>query len=153
MRKIPLTRNQIALVDEEDFEFISKYKWHINTSGYAYNSGKKQLMHCLILGNPSEEIDHINRNKLDNRKCNLRLVTHQQNMFNRSKQKNNKSGFKGVIFDKYRGKWMARCGLNGKTYHLGRFEWKKDALEAYNKFVIEHMGEYAYLNVLKETTT
>lgn len=147
MKQIPLTQNKFAIVDDEDFDFLSKYKWYFTNSGYACHSAKKELMHCLIMGNPIEDIDHINRNRLDNRKSNLRLATRSQNLFNRPKQKNNKSGFKGVTFDKYRLKWIAQCCLNGKLHHLGRFEWKKDAAEAYNKFVSEQVGEYAHINI------
>lgn len=128
MKKIKLTQNKYAIIDEEDFDKVSKYRWHFG-NGYARrkSSFEPELtrMHHLIL--PLEKgfmIDHINGNGLDNRKSNLRLVTKSQNMMNRGKQSNNKSGYMGVSLHR-NNKWRAYIKLNMKQIHLGLFLEKK----------------------------
>lgn len=144
MKKIKLTRGQIAIIDNEDFEKVSKFKWNYATVGYATN--KKFYLHHLIIGKPKKGfvVDHINQNKLDNRKCNLRFVTHSQNHANQIKQKNNTSGFRGVSWNK--GKWEVRIKYFGKTLHFGMFNNKIDAAKRYNIKAHELFGEFALLN-------
>ena len=104
-------------------------------------------MHHVILPlKDGLQVDHINGNRLDNRKENLRLVTKSQNMMNRGVQKNSTSGYKGV--NEHQGKWRAYILENGKQKHLGVFEDKKEAARAYNKMAKLLHGEYAVLNKL-----
>lgn len=92
------------------------------------------LLHRFILNAPkNKQIDHINGNGLDNRKSNLRLCTPQENARNRTKQKNNKSGLKGVSFDKTRNKWVARIKIQNRYKFLGRFESKELAYSKYTE--------------------
>lgn len=91
---------------------------------------------------PNEQIDHINGIADDNRLCNLREATQYENMKNRNKLSNNKSGFKGVSFHKQVNKWRARAGLNGKLYNLGVFSTPEEASEAYKAFALKHHGEF-----------
>lgn len=92
------------------------------------------------------QVDHINNNSLDNRKCNLRACTQTENARNRDKQKNNKSGYKGVSVhgDRYR----VKIHPNGKTIELGIYDDKKEAAKAYNAAAIKYFGEFAFLNKL-----
>lgn len=153
--KIPLTQNKFALIDAEDFGKISAHSWCYHQSGYAFRGmrigGKNQIirMHREITQAPQElEVDHINGDKLDNRKANLRLVTRQQNSFNTGPRKGSKSQFKGVGWFSRDRKWRARIMLNGKEIHLGLFEREIDAAEAYNSAALEFFGEFARLNKL-----
>lgn len=92
---------------------------------------------------PSADIDHINENKSDNRICNLRQANRSENMFNRGKNKNNTSGFKGVSFCKYTNKWMAQITLCRKPMKIGRFKTKEEASRAYFEKAKELRGEFA----------
>lgn len=94
-----------------------------------FMNGKTIFMHRIINNTPEGMFtDHINRNKLDNRKENLRTVTEKQNKYNRPVQKNNSSGYAGVHFDKNKKKWCASISINNKTKYLGRYINKEDAI-------------------------
>lgn len=125
MKQIELKHGEIVLVDDEDFEELNKYRWCLNNGGYAtrMNDGHTSiLMHRFINSTPKGlETDHINGNKLDNRKENLRNVTHSQNQMHNRIPKNNTSGVKGVTWDKVNKKWQAQIKLNQKVHHLGRY--------------------------------
>ncbi len=142
MKTIKLTQCKVALVDDEDYERLSVYKWHYN-SGYVKNV-KKGFLHSLLLVAPRGlYIDHINGNPLDNRKCNLRVVTHAQNMYNKGVYKNSKSGTKGVSWSKDHNKWVAKIEINKKSKFLGYFSDLHVAKEAYQRASIDNWGEYA----------
>jgi hypothetical protein len=143
MKKIKLTKGKFALVDDEDFEYLNQWRWNVSTSGYARRLqyikssgyGNKDYttvivtMHRLINQTPDELFtDHINQNKLDNRKSNLRTVTKSQNGINRGKNKNNKSGYKGIYWDTWSEKWRAEIMTNSERIRLGRFVNIKDAV-------------------------
>lgn len=131
MKKIKLTKGQFALVDNEDFEYLNQFNWTSHTAGYAVGHVNKKLifMHRLINKTPKGfETDHINRNKLDNRKSNLRSVTQAQNRFNTGLQKNNTSGYKGVIWNKDKNIWFACIYKNRRRIYLGS---SKNILSAY----------------------
>ena len=119
-KKIKLTQGQYALVDADDFERVNQYKWCAHRgmeSFYAIrdiviNSKRKKTINMtnfiMKVYNRLLLVDHINHNTLDNRKCNLRLCTHQQNMFNRKKRKNTTSKYKGVVWYRTYKKWHAK---------------------------------------------
>jgi hypothetical protein len=101
-------------------------------------------MHRVILNTPDGmKTDHINNDKLDNRRCNLRVCTDAQNMRNRGKQANNTSGYKGVFWSIPAGRWRAQIRLNRKSIHLGLFYSKEEAYEKYKKAEKEYFGEFA----------
>lgn len=152
MKKIKLTRNKFAIVDDKDYPILSASKWYCTNAGYAqrdlYSERKKILMHRFILGAGSgESVDHINGNKLDNRRLNLRLCSQSNNCKNLScSRKNNSSGYKGVSLNKKYKKWEAYITNNYKRVFLGYFDTKKEAGLAYNAKALELYGEFANLN-------
>jgi hypothetical protein len=133
MKYIILKDGSKIKVDNEDYKFLSTKKWHKNPKGYPRRNKSKKCdavyMHRFIMkAGQGQEVDHKNRNKLDNRKKNLRFVNHQENMMNRSLHKNNTSGYMGV--NKQEGRWIARINVNRKQYNLGSFDSKKLAIQA-----------------------
>lgn len=153
MREIPLTRGAVALVDDADYPWLSQWKWQVSPKGYASRtSGSKGnrkhiSLHRFIMDAPNgAEIDHINRNKLDNRRCNLRFVTREQNMANRDKRKQGTSAYKGVRFRASISKWEARIKCNRQEIYLGCFTSEIEAARAYDRAALEYFGEFARLN-------
>lgn len=125
-----------ALVDDEDYERLSKYTWRLHSKGYATRSsstnGKETrlMMHREILETGEFQVDHIDRNKLNNQKDNLRIATNSINQFNKGKQKNNTSGTPGVFWDRSKKIWRARIQIDGKRIELGRFKTVDEAAAA-----------------------
>lgn len=110
-----------TFIDIEDIEKIEKYKWTFNGQ-YVKNEANNIYLHRYILDYyGDEDIDHINRNKLDNRKANLRIVSHENNSHNKSIQNNNTTDFIGIIYDKTRNKWRVEIMYQSKKIYLGRF--------------------------------
>lgn len=155
MKYISLTQGKLALVDDADYEYLIQWKWaaeqHGNTS-YAgrYDSpGRRIFMHRQLMGlsrNDARLVDHINRNGLDNRKCNLRLCTYQQNLRNVGPHCDAVSQYKGVAWDKARNKWKAAICIDGKSIFLGRFDDETEAAKAYDIAAVEAFGSFAWLN-------
>ena len=155
VREIPLTQGKVALVDDEDYEWLSKYKWRANKKSNGYyattlekNNHKCIKMHRLIL-NPknTEEVDHINRDGLDNRRCNIRVVTHAQNMMNCIKHPGTSSKYKGVTWRKDNNLWRVLITINKKTISLGQFKNEIDAARTYDEAAKNLFGEYARVNL------
>lgn len=147
MKQIPLSQGKFALVDDDMYETINKRPWQLSTKGYAVNRsrGVTTHMHRLVLPPPDGMfIDHIDGDKLNNQRSNLRVCTNQQNHANRGLNKNNTSGYKGVIVNG--SKWEARIKFNYKTLHLGSFSDIIDAAQMYNAKAKELFGEFARLN-------
>ena len=135
--------NELFYFDLEDYDKIKEYCWHV--TGYkdkttntkyisSFDKNNKTLyMHRLIMGihdaNSSIQIDHINHNKQDNRKQNLRIVTNSENQFNIPLRKNNTSGHIGVGYDKNKNIWYANICVDGKTKYLGSSKNKEDAIK------------------------
>ena len=148
MRKIKLSKNLYALVDNEHYESLSQYKWHVTSGGYAgrtlWKSKPKYLfMHRLITNCPvGKQVDHINGNRLDNRKSNLRIVDEKFNHINVAKRRTNKSGHKGVDWRKDKKKWRARVQIDKRQYSLGHFTNLSDAVKAYEAASTKLFGEF-----------
>ena len=150
MKKIKLTNGEYTFVDGNDYDELCKYSWHLSR-GYveAYEDGKSLLMHRIIMKpRKGQIIDHVNRNPHDNTRSNLRVCDRSLNGMNRGKQKNNKSGYKGVVFDKRRGCWAAFICKNKKRMYLGSYTDKKNAAMAYNEAAAKHHGEFACVNIV-----
>lgn len=155
MKKIPLTQGYFALVDDSDYEAISKYKWHIKKHGrtfYAKHSTKKGdnrkqktvYMHSLLLATPrGMEVDHIDGDGLNNRRDNIRVCVHAENTRNARTRLDNKSGFRGVHFHSRDMVWSASIGFKNKRVHLGYFSSKLLAREAYRDASIKYYGNFA----------
>jgi len=144
---IPLSQGKFAIVDADDFEKLSQLKWHYS-NGYAVKHGKpKIIMHRIVCNTPDGmHTDHINGNRLDNRKCNLRVCTKNENAKNTSKRKNSTSKYKGVSWETRTKRWFCQIEVNKKSFFLGRFSSEEAAAEAYNEAALIHHGEFARLN-------
>lgn len=156
MREIEITQGRKVKVTKEDHRLVSQYNWSFSAStGYAVRKGRKGCnepgtvhMHRFIMGAvPGIQIDHINGDKLDNRRSNLRNADVQKNAFNRKKP-NVKctSKYKGVLKRKNSKSWEARIKLNGKSIYLGSYSNEIDAAKAYNEGANKYFGEYARFN-------
>jgi hypothetical protein len=143
MKKITLSNGAMTLVDDDNFERLSEYKWKQNSNGYVLRTGwnkelKKYeavLMHRVIMSTPAGmHTDHINRDVLDNRKSNLRNATPSENNYNtRPLWSNNTSGYKGICWDKSRNKWLVRVG----TKQVGRYDTLDEAIQTRQGIVPE----------------
>jgi hypothetical protein len=148
-----------AIVDDDMYEVLSKHNWWCNSDGYAIRIEYKDrryyrqiFMHKEILKvEKGLQVDHINRNILDNRRSNLRPATPSQNQVNRVALSNNTSGFKGVSFDTKGNKWRAYLIKDGEQMNLGFYTSKEDAAKAYNIKAVELFGEFALLNDVDHT--
>ncbi len=151
IRHIPLTKGLYAIVDAADYEWLSRYKWTalvVGSQAYAIRShkGKTILMHREIMQPPpGMVVDHINGNGVNNRRCNMRVCTPQQNRYN-SRPRTKKSKYKGVRFDEQTGRWFAEITHNGVKYHLGTFDDEVEAARAYDRKAVELQGPFARLN-------
>lgn len=133
-----------ALIDLENIDLVKNYKWSITPQGYVYCSTQSIRLHRLIAGCPKDlVVDHINHNKLDNRRENLRICTTQQNNMNQGEQSRNTSGTTGVYWHKSERRWYASIGIHGRLVHLGRYKTKEEATEARRQAEIEYFGEFA----------
>jgi hypothetical protein len=156
MKTIPLTQGKVAIVDDEDYEELNKYKWHADDSTglwYAKRNvgieGKRTTikMHRQLMGFPEgKEIDHINHDGLDNRRENLRVCTHGQNQRNHLRRKDNTSGLIGVSWHTIAKKWRAYIQKDKTLIHIGYFNDKTEAGHAFDNKAIELFGEFAALN-------
>lgn len=136
MKTISLTQNKIALVDDEDFEFLSQWKWHVMSRGYAARTTPdkgKILMHREIAKTPHGlDTDHVNRNKLDNRRVNLRICSHRDNLLNRSFRK--PAGC--ITWRPQTQKWLARVQVKNKKIYLGYHASKQAAEDAIKRVTL-----------------
>jgi hypothetical protein len=148
MKQIPLSQGKFALVDDEDYDYLMQWKWNFNAQGYAVRGVR---MHRIINSTPENMIvDHINGDKLDNRKENLRNCTNAQNACNKRKiTLNHSSIYRGVSWHKLSKKWTAQIQISRKRVHIGRYDTEIEAAMAYNDFAVHYHGEYATLNVIK----
>ena len=164
MKLIPLSQfgkkhkgKYFAKVDDEDYDFLMQWRWMINFSirtKYAKrntinNEGNKTLiaMQRIIMNCPDNfMVDHIDRDGLNNQKSNLRLVTRIENGYNRTKNVDCVSKFKGVTFNKSANRWQVQIVANGKRYYCGVFKKELDAAKAYNEVALKYHGEFAVLN-------
>ena len=153
MKQIPLSgkygTGKFTIFDDENYELFLKHKWHVNRCGYlTANIGRFSLLfHREVLkAKNGQYVDHVNWDKLDNRKINLRICDNSQNLANRGPQKNNKSGYKGVSWSKLRKKWVAHISINGKRTNLGGFSDIVEAAKMYDNNAVRTFGEFAKTN-------
>jgi len=149
-RRLPLEGGGYVVVSPEDERRLRGYTWKKSSHGYAYrlveNSGRteKRYMHREIMNEPLLHVDHVNGDKLDNRRCNLRVVTPQQNQFNSRKKAPALSRYKGVT--RQNGRWVARITMNRTTKYLGSYCSEEEAAKAYDEVARHLFGEFACAN-------
>lgn len=131
MKRIFLTKGAETIVNDEDFEYLNQFRWQLDSDGYAVRHnlahegkrGSKKRMHRVILSTPKGLlVDHVNGDRLDNRRENLRNCTFVDNARNAKRHASNASGFKGVYWNKREKKWKGHIRTNNKSIHLGYFK-------------------------------
>jgi hypothetical protein len=153
MKEIELSQGKKTIIDDEDFEELSKYNWYCNAQGYSVRSvagdrSKKIRMHRVIINCPDSHIvDHINGNRLDNRKSNLRITDSTGNARNTGLSTKNTSGHTGVSFVKRVNKYRAYITIDYKQIHLGYFKTIEDAKNAYETAAKTYHGEFNRSNI------
>ncbi len=150
-KEIPLrgkrAAGRVALVDASDFEVLMQFTWFINDRGYAVRNQKPRRMHRVIMNAPADkEVDHKNRNRLDNRRRNLRFSDEKQTAWNQSKHRDSRNLYKGVGRDERNGLWAAAIFANGHEYYLGRWPTIEQAARAYDAAARFYHGEFAATN-------
>jgi hypothetical protein len=157
MQYIELSRGIRAMVDDEDYEWLSELSWHF-AEGYARNNGGSRgsargfFMHRAIMNPPDDmEVDHIDGDKLNNQRANLRVCTRAENAKNRLKNRTWQgrrvtSRYKGVSWATQAKQWTARIHVKGKQMYLGYFDDELEAAMVYDIHALEHYGEYAQVN-------
>lgn len=160
MREIPLTQGKVALVDDEDFERLSAYRWQAewSTNGQTWYAKRRGpvpdgrvmtiRMHREVMRPaPGQVVDHKNHDGLDNQKQNLRVCTHADNGRNKRRKKPAASRYKGVTFCKCTNRWRAQITVENVNKPLGRFDTEEEAALAYANAACEAFGEFACLEV------
>ena len=157
MIKIPLPGDFITYIDDADELLVAGFPWRVLKTHaglyyvQAWNGYQHFYMHRLITGvAPRKEVDHWNGNGLDNRRNNLRIVSHLYNQGNQRARTNQTSRYKGVYWDKNRDRWMVQFTFNGKTRSIGRFTDELEAAQAYDAAATEALGRFARLNLPDE---
>ena len=155
MPEIPLTQDQVTIVDDIDYDFLMQFKWYANKIGHGYYAvrnirqngrGTSELMHRAIAERMdilADQIDHRDQDQLNNRRENLRPATMSENQHNQGFRQNNTSGYLGVHWDSSKSKWQARVQHQGKRRHLGYFEDPAEASEVYKAKKRELAGEFS----------
>ena len=152
MKEIKLTQGFIAQVDDEDFEYLSCFNWFVDKGKYTYYAARrissprkiKYYMHRVIMKTPNNlQVDHIDRNGLNNQKYNLRNCNNSQN--NMNKMTYSSTGLKGVYH--HQGNYMAQITVNKKKIYLGYYKDINDAIKARDSATKKYFGEYGNLNI------
>ncbi len=149
VKRIPITGGFIAYVDAADYPQISRWRWHMESGGYAMRTenGRKVYMHREIMNPPKGKVvDHIDRNRLDNTRANLHICTPAENRRNHPKHRGSSSRYFGVCHVKNRDKWLASLFLNGRRTFIGHYDSEIEAARAYDRAAVEQLGESARLN-------
>lgn len=148
--EIPLSKDRgSALIDAEDAERVLGHRWFMTSNGYVATSrrhgdaNETVLLHRLLLGlerGDRRQVDHIDGNRMDCRRCNMRIVTAAQNRQNQTPVRDGcVSRFRGVSLHRKTGMWVASAQLDGRSYHLGLFRSEEDAAETARRWRVEHM--------------
>lgn len=159
--EVKLSQNKIAIIDKSDFEKVGKYNWSALKYKNGYYAGrmfangpkkrKMIYMHRFILDltNKNDHTDHINMNGLDNRRTNLRVCNNTQNQYNVKLTLRNKSGYKGVSWNRNGQRWVVHINYKGNRVFIGYYDNIIDAAIAYDKAAFRYHGEFANTNILR----
>lgn len=148
MKVINLPQGKTVLIDDGDFDKVKNYHWCLSNGGYvvANINKKKVYMHRFLLDDPPGVVSHINKNELDNRRCNLRILSPAQLRHTDGPRRGGSSSFKGVHWCYTRQKWVASIRVNGKGKHIGYYNAETAAALAYDTDARLRFGSIAYLN-------
>lgn len=155
MKEVALTRGKVAIVDDCDYERVNQIKWHLHTGGYAgskdWSSGKRVYvyMHRFITNAPrGTEVDHINGDRLDNRRANLRMASRKENARNAKGMPERRARYKGISF--YDNAYHVRVMADGKQLNFGRYRSERAAAKVYDYAAIGLHGDFARINFPNE---
>lgn len=157
-RELPLSRGLVSLVDDADYDWLSQWRWHVcycpqMRSFYARrefkDNGKRHTLHlhreiCALKPKDGLVVDHANHDTLDNRRSNLRVVTQRANSWNRQRNRDSVTGFKGVSFQPKRNIYQARINFCGNKMSLGYFRTPEEAAAAYRDASKRLFGEFSF---------
>jgi hypothetical protein len=144
MKEILLSKGDKTIVDDCDYEYLSQWKWYLS-NGYAISNDRKKMHRIIMKAKEGEIVDHIDRDKLNNSRTNLRIISREGNVHNQKKRINTFNNYKGTQYVKKLGLWQSRCRINGNDYYLGLYKTEIASAYAYNKKAIE-LSEYILLN-------
>ena len=147
-------KNNMFIIDLDDLQKVRTYTWSVNSRGYVRttclvgNKHKDLRLHRFVMNCTDKNlfVDHINHNTTDNRKCNLRICTPAQNSYNVRPTAKNKSGVRGVRFDKTKNKWLAGISINGKYKIVGTYDNIEEAVKTRKLYEEKFYGNFRYLN-------
>lgn len=151
--------SKVALVDDEDFDRLNEFNWHLREDGYVSRMTKKKngnrkhlLMHRAIMNITESNVfvDHKDHNKLNNIRTNLRVCNRTENARNMNSFKGSSSKYSGVHFIKRQKQYSAHIRINGKKIHLGTYNNERIAAVRYNLEAVKLFGEFANLNKTRE---
>lgn len=158
MKMIPLSGlvgyGRYAIVDDDVFDYLSQFMWSMDNYGYANRATKlekniwrpRRMHHDIIPNKKGQIVDHKNRNRLDNRRDNLRVCNSKESIRNRGLNKNNSTGYKGVYLNKKKNKYQAYITVDRVHIYLGAYDNPIDAAKAYDRSATDNFGEFAFLN-------
>lgn len=156
-KEIPLSKGKVAVIDDCDYHRLSEYEWYCldppkSKTFYAARNlpgGGMTSMHRAIMGDPDGKcVDHVDGDGLNNRRENLRVCSHKENIRAQRPQEGRSSQYRGVSWYKRLEKWRAAIKVDGKEIWLGVFREEDEAAEAYDRAALKHFGEFAYTNIL-----
>jgi hypothetical protein len=157
MNKLSLNNSaSTALVDDDDYESLTGYRWYIMPNGYVVRRQKNHTIYLhreiMAVSDRSTQVDHINQDKLDNRKSNLRICTNLENSKNKAARNNNSTGYKGIFFQSGHTKKPYRVQITNNYHKIegGYFSTPEAAAMKYNFMAMQLHGEYANYNELPE---
>lgn len=159
MKHLPIKNGVHTVVDDDVYEWAQHHTWYVNKLGYVFyyfyqtvgttRRRRRETLHRMILkAQPNTIGDHIDGNKLDNRRANLRLVGKLENAWNRSRRSDSTSIYRGVCWDKVAQKWVARITCRGRRMLVGRYHDIDEAARAWNEAAKKYHGEFARLNII-----